>query len=154
MSSEYEKSLEAEVDRELKGLPELTAPPGLALRVMRVIAARKAGAAYRPPWQQWPAWLRAAAFTALALMFSALCLAVWQLPRTQEMDLARREVSQWLAPAGIVWSALSAVTHALILVAARLGTGIWLAWALLVGTVYLMCMGLGTAYFRLAAARR
>jgi hypothetical protein len=154
MNSEYEKHLEAEMDRELKDLPELTAPPGLALRVMRAIEARAARAPYRAPWQQWPAGLRVAAFAALALMFSALCFAVWQLPRTEQAGLARQQVSQWLAPAGSFWSALSAVAHALTLVVARLGTGVWVAWALLVGVAYLVCVGLGTAYFRLALARR
>ena len=38
MNPDYDKQLEAAISRELKAMPELAAPGGLANRVMRVIA--------------------------------------------------------------------------------------------------------------------
>ena len=61
MNSEYEKRLEAEIERELKGLPELTAPGTLVSRVMAAIEQRADRPWYRQPWQAWPVALRAAA---------------------------------------------------------------------------------------------
>ena len=40
MNSEYDKQLEREIDRELRGLPQLAAPTALISRVMREIAIR------------------------------------------------------------------------------------------------------------------
>ena len=54
MDSSYEKRLEQEIDRELKGLRELRAPEALVGRVLRAIAQPVCLPWYRRSWQTWP----------------------------------------------------------------------------------------------------
>ena len=54
MNPNHETELEALVDRELKSLPPLAAPPSLAPRILAALAARAAVPWYRRAWQEWP----------------------------------------------------------------------------------------------------
>src|SRR5690349_19006650 len=97
MNSEYEDKLAAEIDRELKRLPELQAPSTLLRRVMTAIEAREGLPWYRQAWQAWPAPLRAAALVILLAFFASLCLGVWKLPDTEGYVTATRQTAGWLA---------------------------------------------------------
>lgn len=77
MNSQPEDELAAQVDRELKSLPPLSAPAALAPRVLAAIAAQQPAPAYRSAWQSWSLAWRLASFTMLAALFAGLCFAGW-----------------------------------------------------------------------------
>lgn len=154
MNPEYEKQLEAAVDRELKGLPELRAPEGLASRVMAAIDDQAGAAWHRQAWQTWPASVRWALLTLLLASFGALYFGTWELSHTPSFLAATHQAHGWFSTLDAVWNALAVVVSALGLVIKDLGNGVMFAClaALLFG--YALLVGLGTVYVRLAFARR
>ena len=154
MNLDYERQLELEIDRTLKGLPELEAPRTLSARVAAAIAQRAAVPWYRQSWQVWPAGWRVAALVLLLGSFGGLCVASWQLTRAAGFSNAVQEVTQLFSGVSAIWNALNALAGALLLVLKHLGTGFLIAICLAAGLGYAMCLGLGTAFVRLAFAQR
>ena len=154
MNPEYEKELEQEIDRELKGLPELIAPFALSQRVMAAIERRRALPWYHQPWQYWPMPLRIAAMVFLSLMFGGLCLASWQLTRAAGVSAALQEIGGLFSGLGVIWNIINVLLGAIVLVARHLGTGFIIACFAIAGLGYALCLTLGTAWVRLASARR
>lgn len=152
MNPEYEKELAAEIDRELKGLPELSAPRTLAHRVMRAIG-RTALPWYRRSWQRWPLGLQAATLGLLLALFGALCYGGWKLPETSSFDAARHQVHGWTAGAAAVWNTLSVLLGAVILAVKNLSTGFLAAGLMAVAFAYALSLGLGKVCLRLASVR-
>ena len=154
MNSEHDRKLELEIDRELKALPELSAPGTLARRVMLAIEQRHSLRWYTQPWQNWPQPLRIAALALLLAMLGGLCIASWQLTRAAGFSAAMQEVGGLFSGLTTVWNIISALLGAVVLVVKHLGTGFMIGCALVAGLGYALCVGLGTAYVRLAFARR
>ena len=154
MNPDYEKRLEAAIDRELKGLPELTAPETLSRRVMAAIARRATVPWYRTAWQSWPLSLRIPALAVLVVFFGALCFGAWQLPHTEVVTTGAAHVTGWFSGLITLWNALSAVLNTIILACKQLGTVFWAAVLGVILLAWVMCLGVGTACVRLALARR
>ena len=154
MNPDYEKRLETEIDRELKGLPELPAPGPLAQRVVEAIEERNRAPWYRQAWQNWPLLLRAAALLALVSLFGALCFAGWKVPRTEGFSLAMQQVGNWFSSVTAVWNALNALGATVLLLFNHLGTGVLLGCLAAMALAWAMCLGLGTFCVRLALMRR
>ena len=154
MNSEHEQELEMEIDRELKGLPELNAPSTLARRVMTAIERRRALRWYNQPWQSWPMALRVTALVVLLTMFGGLCVASWQLTRAAGVSAAAQEVAGLFSGLSTLWNTLNVLLGAVVVVARHLGTGFMICCALIVGMGYTACVGFGTACVRLVFARR
>ena len=154
MSMEYERELEAEIDRELKALPDLTAPGTLVRRVMLATQHRRALRWYNQPWQNWPYPLRVTALALLSVMFGGLCVASWQLTRAAGVSAAMQEVGGMFSGLAAVWNVINVLFGAVVLVVKHLGTGFMIGCALIAALGYALCVGLGTAYLRLAFARR
>ena len=154
MSSEYERQLEREIDRELKGLCDLEAPATLARRVMLAIEQRRALRWYTQPWQDWPLALRVAALAVLSIMFGGLCVASWQLTRAAGVSVALQEVGGLFSGLARIWNLVNVLFGAAVLVVKHLGTGFMIGCAFIGGIGYALCVGLGTACVRLAFARR
>ena len=154
MNSEYEEKLAAEIDRELKALPELKAPPTLLRRVMTALEVRQRLPWYRQAWQAWPTPLRAAALVILLAFFASLCLGVWKLPDTEGYVTATRQASGWFAGLATLWNALNALVSAFAHVVQGLGQGFIIGALAAAALAWAMCLGLGTACVRLAFARR
>ena len=154
MSFDYEKRLEAEVDRELKRLPELTAPQTLMLRVTAAIEKRPSLPWYRQSWQMWPLPLQAASFVLLMALFGLLCFGTWKLSHAESFAAAMQPPLNWLSGLGAIWHVLTVVLNSVALAVKQLGTGILIACAAALAMGYAMCVGLGTVYLRLALARR
>jgi hypothetical protein len=152
MNLEYEKQLEAAIDRELKDLPELTAPPSLALRVINALEQRARAPWYRQSWQTWPAALQAAAMAVLLAFFGALCFAGWRLPQFETVSAASRALGAACSAVGIVWKGLTLVLAALASAVLRLGPGLLVAWLVAAVLAYAACIALGTWYVRLGLA--
>lgn len=153
-SDKYQQQLEAEIQRELEGLPELKAPPTLSRRVMAAIAARAAMPWYKLPWEYWPTPLRMTTLACLLAAFGGLCFASWQLTQAAGFTAAMQEVSQAFSGAVTIWNALTTIVSALALVIKHLNT-LWLvAIGLTCAAGYAGCVGLGTMFYRMAFAAR
>ena len=154
MNPEYEKELEAAIDRELKGLPELPAPDTLASRVMEAIESRAKVAWYRQPWEMWPAPLRMGSLALLLALFGGLCFGGWRLAQGESFIGATHKLGQWLAGVSALGNTLSVLLGAVVLAVKQLGTGFLVAALMAVAVGYAVCLGLGTVCVRIAFARR
>src|ERR1019366_2289240 len=121
MNPDYEKQLEAGVQRELDALGELEAPPGITRRVMRVIEHRAALPWYRREWQTWPLALRDGSLAGLVAAFAFLCFGSSQLARFATVTPAAREVSGWFSLADSAWNAVNVLANAVELTFRSLG---------------------------------
>jgi len=147
MNPHYEMQLEAEVRRELDALSELPVPPALAKRILRAVEARAAAPWYRKSWSAWPLALRTASMAMLLLAFGGLCLGVWAL--THEAMLPGW-VNNAFAEVWGLWRALGVVGSTAMALIGRLGAGVLLGMAAVSFIAWVMCIGLGTAFVRLA----
>jgi hypothetical protein len=147
MNPHDEKQLEASVRRELDALGELPAPPALANRILRAIEERADAAWYRQSWAAWPFALRMASLTVLLLAFAGLCLGGWELTHGAT---GQSWFGGWLAAAGALWRTLGVLVNTAVTLVSRLGTGVIIVGAALVFASWVACIGLGTAYVRLA----
>jgi len=154
MNSEYEDKLAAEIDRELKALPELKAPSTLLQRVWKTIEARRRLPWYQQSWSAWPAPLRAAALIILASFFASLCFGVWKLPDTEGYMTASHQAAGWFSGLAALWKALNALVGTLAQAVQLLGRGFLIGALAAVAMAWAMCLGVGTACVRLVLARR
>ncbi len=154
MNNEYEKRLEAEIDRELKGLPELAAPSTLVSQVMTAAAKRSNLPWYRQSWLMWSPPLRVAALAILLALFGGLCLAGAQVTHAESFAIVAHKVGGCFGVVTAVWSAVTVLLNAVFLVVKQLGSGFIIACSLAAAFGYALCVGLGTVYMRLAFARR
>jgi len=154
MNPEYEKQLEAEINRELKGLPPLVAPATLISRVLTAIENRVSLPWYRQPWPAWPMALRAVSLLVLLGAFGALCFGGWKVSQAQSVLAAMHTFTGWFSGASSLWNALNALGGSAIVVAKHLGTGFIIGCLVAVALGYGLFVGLGTFYVRLAFARR
>ena len=154
MNPDYEKRLELEIDRELKRLPEVAAPPTLGSRVFRALEARASLPWCRQSWQMWPLALQTASMGIMLALFAGLCFGGWELSHAQSVAAGAHKLGGWLAEASALWNSLNAVLGALVLVAKHLGTGFIIGCLVAVSFGYALCMGIGTVYVRLAVASR
>jgi hypothetical protein len=154
MNSERERELELEIERELRGLPDLEAPATLAPRVLKAIVHRTAVRWYNQPWQYWPMPLRVTALALLSVMFGGLTIASWQLTRAAGMSAALQEVAGVFSGLTTVWNLVTVLLGSVVVVFKHLGTGFMIGCVVLAACGYAVCVGLGTAWWRLAFARR
>ena len=154
MNTEHDQRLEAEISRELKALPDLAAPASLVTRVMSAIDERGTEPWYRRSWQSWPLALRFCSLGAMLLMFCAGCFAVWTFSRSGLSALALERAGEWASTFDVVLNTLNAVLSALVLVGKKLGAGFLAACLIVAGLSYVLFVGLGTLYVRLALVKR
>jgi len=154
VNQEYEKRLEAEIDRALKGLREMPAPRLLVSQVMAALEQRARLPWYRQPWQMWPLPLRVVSLLILLAVFGGLCFAGWKLPHTAAFAAAIHRIGGWFSGVTTLWNALNVLMGALVVTVKHLGTGFMIACLAALAFGYAMCVGLGTVYVRLGLARR
>lgn len=147
MNQEYEKQLEACVRRELDGLNELPAPPALANRIMRTIEQRAAAPWYRQSWSTWSVGLQAASLTALLLAFGGLCVGAWMVTHGAT---APNWFTTGVADASAIWRVVEVLGSTAVSLISRLGVGVLAIGAAMIFGAWVTCIGLGTAYVRLA----
>jgi hypothetical protein len=150
---DYEQQLEERLDRELKELPELQAPPALAARILSAVSRRAARPWYRRSWQAWPVSLRAASLPILLAMFGGLCWSVSALAHTVASAPATQKIAGELAGLRLIWRTLSVLSDAAILSFRHLGPGFLAAVFIALVLAYVACLALGTLSLRLAMAR-
>ena len=153
MHSDYEKKLEVEVGRVLKDLPELEAPDLLVRRIMNRLEQHSLTIWYRRPWQTWPSGLKATSLIALLMLFVGLCYAGREFSHAEITAAAGHRVGDWLSNLGAITNTAMVLLDSLCLVVKKLGTGFIVACLFALGLGYVMCVGLGTLYMRLAFAK-
>lgn len=154
MKPEDEIQLEQQISRALKSLPELKAPPTLTRRILARIEAGVELPWYRRSWQSWPAGLQAASFIALLLLFVGLTFGAWQLAQAPSATAALQRTTEWFSSLSVVWNTLHVLASAALIAIQKLGPVVIAVGIALVLFAYLACIGLGTAAFRFAFARR
>jgi len=154
MNPQEDKQLEAAIGRELKALPELTAPVALTNRVMAAIELRRNMPWYRRSWTTWPGTLQVAAFATLLVVFGGLCLAGWELSHAQTLAQAQHQIGQRLSGFSALGNLLTSLASSVVLVGKKLGTPFWVACLFVAGLSYAVFLSLGTVYFRLAFGKR
>jgi hypothetical protein len=152
VNNDYQNQLECEIDRELKGLPNLSAPAGFSQRVMRALQAPAPW--YSESWLRWPIGLRAASLVLLLAIFGGLCVGASYLGHWNLASAASHQFQSSFAWASPIWNTAAALSSAVVLVVKKLGTGFWAGCIVAVGLSYALCMGVGTVYFRLGLSRR
>ena len=154
MNLDYENKVEAEVDRELRSLPELMAPPTLVLRVMKAIELRLHLPWYRQSWQMWPMALRVASLVLMLALFGGLCFGSWKLAHTESFLALLQRAGGWFAGFGTIWHAVAALLNASVLAVKQLGIGFIIACGAALALGYGLCVTLGTYYVRIGMTRR
>lgn len=154
MNTNHEDPLAALIDRELKSLPPLSAPPSLAPRILARLAAQTEVAWYRRPWPTWPVAGRAASMILLLALFGGLCFAGWQATHAASVTAATGKVSGAFALVGLAGNVLSALGNAAGQVLRHLGPGVIVAVVTVAVLGYAACMAFGSFYLRFAFARR
>lgn len=154
MNPNHEHELEALVDRELKALPPLQAPPNLAPRILAAIAARAETPWYRRAWQTWPQPLQGASLTLLLALFGTLCFGGWKLSQSEAVAATAGKASVVLSVFELGFRTLGVLRDAGVQVIQHIGSGYVLGFAVLVLMAYAMCLALGSACVRFAFARR
>ncbi len=154
MNANHGNELEAQIDRELKSLPLLAAPPTLAPRVMALVASRDTAPWYRRAWQTWPVALQAAALVVLLAMFGGLCFAGWQVSHAASTTAAAQRVGGAFSVVSVVWRTVGVLGDAAAQVIRHLGTGFICALVVVGLAGYAMLLGLGSCCYRLAYNRR
>jgi hypothetical protein len=154
MNVDYERKLEIAIDAELKALPELEAPVSLVSNVMKRTVLCAAVPWHRRSWEMWPAGLRFAALALLLGGFGGLCFASWQLTRVAGFANAMQEVGQLFWWVSTVWNVLSAVVNGFLVVLKHIHPAILVGCAAVFALTWSACVGLGTAFVRLAFVRR
>jgi hypothetical protein len=144
MNPNREYQLEAEIDRELKSLPEIPAPVTLIVRVMQAIARRRALPWFRRAWQTWPAWLQVVSFVTLALLFTATCLGLWE-----GAALAIHKYGSVLSMLTTLWTTITVLFGALVTAVNQLPRGVLIGCIAAVALGYTMCAAMGTFCFAL-----
>ena len=140
-----DKKLEIKIDRELKALPELPAPPSLLVRVMAAISAMANLPWYRRSWATWPGRFRWSSLVALLALFGGLCYGGWGVS-----NAAAPAISQKVSMATTLWNGLHDLETAIIMGFRHLGTGTIVGIGVALVLSYVMVLALGAVYFRLA----
>jgi hypothetical protein len=151
--NEDEKRLEAQIDRELKALPEVAAPATLVARVMATLERRARAPWYRQSWQAWPVPAQAACLLVLLTAFGMLCFAPWSLPQVGTVGVVTHKVAAFTLSVSALWQALTSLGAAVALALKQLGAGFLIGALLALGLAWAVCLGLGTACAKLALAR-
>lgn len=146
---QWNDSLEAKVTQELRQLPVLKAPATLLARVMAALQARQALPWYRRPWPSWPRKIQCL----LGPLLTIFPLLAFYLSRIAWNNLATsgvaREVDQKLSLLSLAGSTIDTLVNAFWLAGrALMGQPILLAGIIVSVLMYLACIGIGTACFR------
>lgn len=147
--TEHARRLAAELDQELKRLPDLPAPPTLVPRVLAALRLQ-AKPVWQRPWLTWPVGLRVGfVTTAVALLLAVVFGAPALLSGVSTQPLVSRlsESLAFLDPAVKFAGAL--VNAAAVLVRSG-GHVLWWVIGSIALALYLACVGLGTLCYRVA----
>ncbi|MDX1953544.1 MAG: hypothetical protein SFY81_15335 [Verrucomicrobiota bacterium] len=154
MNPKYEKQLEEVIDKHLKALPERQAPESMIPGVMAKLQER----ANRPTWQkpfiEWPRGFQmffAVAMLGLLVGATFLCAKFWPELPTERVSAT---LGGWFGKWTVLWDALDALGRAGLLVMKSVGTIGMICFFAFCTVMYLSCVGMGVAWYRIAQQGR
>jgi hypothetical protein len=152
MDNHSEPDLEAFIHEELRRLPELHAPVTLVPRVLELIQAQALRPWWRRSWWSWPRPMQAGSFIAFVISAALLTLLGWAL--WQYGVSLSPQLDQQLAPMRTLWDVLGPLCNAFAVVLRAVAMHPWmLAACLFSAAMYLMLVGVGSCFVRLADKR-
>jgi hypothetical protein len=153
MNTNHDPELERAVSRELKSLPELTAPAAIANRVMTAIERRSAVPWCRRSWGTWPAVWQGVALAMMLILFGGLCLGGWEVSRLEIVARGTSRAVQWLSELHSFANTINILAGSVVLAAKHLGTAFIITCLVAAGLTYALFLGLGTVCYRLALTK-
>jgi hypothetical protein len=155
MKPNYEEQLERAVQRELDSLPELEAPPQLAVRILSKL--RRADAVlpwYRCAWSAWSLPLRVTSMVGLLAAWGAIGFSLWQFLQTRFFAGVSQRMSETIDSISLFERVGRVLLNSLKLALSSLSP-LQLGLLIVSGVAcYAVCVGMGTLYYRLAFMRR
>ena len=143
--------LEALLGAELRKLPLLSAPVSLVPRVMAILAARHALPWWQRSWWDWPLAAKAA-FLLVAIAIAGLFGGGGVLLDQGVVNYSQ-QVTERLGPASALWDAAVGLRTAAGLLWSQAAQPLLVTLMIGVGLLYLICVGVGTAFVRSALKR-
>ena len=140
------EELDELLDRELCHLPPFTAPRGLAPRVMAAVRAKAAAIAapwWLQSWAAWPMYARAALFVA-ALLIASIFFSGGVMLDDQVRNIASQN------PMANLLGDFATIGNTVALLWQKIGQPLFLTRIAVCVAMYFVCVGLGTAMFRVA----
>jgi hypothetical protein len=153
MKAQNPIELEALLRRELRQLPDLHAPETLFHRVMLAVHQRERLPWWRRSWQSWPAGAQALTLVLLLAMVGAACYAGGRAAEGVSLTLLGSVFAEWLSPFEPVLDLVATLGRAAAMLLRVSGQQLLLGTLLGLFTVYVACIGLGSACARLALQR-
>ncbi len=150
MNPEYERQLEASVQRELGALNDLQAPSGLAHRVLSAVEQRNAAPWYRRAWPTWSRGWQTASLVLLIGLCVGASLGFWSLFHSGAGQGTRSFFDGCLSDLAVSFKVYAVVGDAMILGLRYLGTSVIAAAIAIVILLWVAGVGIGTACVRLA----
>ncbi len=148
-----QQKLEQRIHQELRALPELQAPATFVPRVLLAIEARARQAWWRQPLLAWPVSLRIPVLLLAVGIAGLLLYGAFAVQGSLTVGSIAQNAGQWFAALSSLVETLFTLVNAL-LVVAKAGQQYVVGGLLLVFTMYLTCIGFGTACVRLALTNK
>lgn len=151
MDPEIDRKLEALLGAELKKLPLLSAPTTLVPQVLAILAARKALPWWQRAWWDWPLPAKAA-FLLIAVAIAG-AFGSGGVLLDQGVASYSQQMSERLAPASTLWDTALSLRTAVAHLWAQAAQPLLVTLMIAAGMLYLVCVGVGTAFVRTALRR-
>ena len=151
MEPEFDPKLESLLSDELKSLPPVKAPASLLPNVMAVLAARARMPWWQHAWWDWPLTAKVA-FVLLAVSIAGLLGGGGSILGDSAAGYSTEVLERFNGMEG-TFDLFAPLVDAAALVWARTAQPFLLYGVFIVGALYLMCVGMGTACVRYALKR-
>jgi hypothetical protein len=149
MSPEYEKKLEERIHQELVKLPERAAPDTLIASVLATLEARAARPWWRRPIPQWPRRNQFLFVTVMLALVAGAVAGLWQAWPHDAIQEIPTQAAAAIDPVRPALNILETLTRAAALLVASLSQPWLIALGLGFLFVYLSCIGMGMAWYRI-----
>jgi hypothetical protein len=153
MSHDPETPWVAKLHQELRRLPDLPAPPSLIPSVLAALQASAPLPWWRRPWSSWPALPRFAFAGFGILCLTALVYAGFVFEPALARGVATLPASRWVAPVSEFAHVVLSLADAVAVIWHATPQALMIGLLVLASFIYLTCVGLGTAVFRVAWKR-
>ncbi len=151
MEINFEKQLVGLIHRELRRLPDLPAPDTLIPRVRSSIAAQARQPWWQRPMMTWPVDFRVAF---IALLVGSLGLAVFSGAEISlGVSFVFQKIMQVFGLFTPLWEHLVVLANVVLILGRAVSSYFLMYAALLLGVMYLTCVGIGTLCFRVTFAK-
>lgn len=151
MDPEIDPKLETLLGAELKKLPLLSAPTSLVPRVMAILATRQALPWWQRSWWDWPLAAKAA-FLLIAVAIAGAFGSGGVLVDQGVVNYSQ-QMTERLGPASTLWDTAVSLRTAAGHLWAQAAQPLLVTLLIAAGMLYLICVGVGTAFVRSALKR-